>query len=373
MCSTETLHLTMCIADRNQFFVFALFDLAVCVIVTDISILTHSTSQEFNDSVDKDQQPWVGFLNLEGDRAVFPWQFEVRNIDSLFNEKEIERVIIYLVINGEIHGPGLIVATWQKRVVNNALVDLPAGEYIATLTVANPETDDLLGLESEPTTLAVSRNTATDSYVQASALVSKVKAPGIISLVFYVTTAELDDVERIAREWRGGALSVAIYLNLIDQKDIDLVLSSVKAMHAKVEMLGRSALTISYLFATECLPIRESKCRGAFPMTKLINLAVSVVETDLLLLATAADFVSSSLVKASIDPAWLHRMRHIAMQGVALVVPLFWIAHGSSGMFYQTDEYQAEGQIMANLEDYNCTVADKLDLGTLKRLLAHVR
>jgi hypothetical protein len=137
------------------------------------------------------------------------------------------------------------------------------------------------GLESEPRILAISRNTAPNWNVQARALGSEMKALGAITLAFYSTIAELDDVERIARAW-SGALSVAIYLNLFNQNDIDKVISSVKAMlpmHAKAETLGCSALTISFLFATECQLTRESKCRGTFPETKLINLALSVVKS----------------------------------------------------------------------------------------------
>ncbi len=77
--------------------------------------------------------------------------------------------------------------------------------------------------------------------MQAKALGIEIKALGAIALVFYTTIAELDDIERIARAW-SGALSVTIYLNLINQNDIEKVISSVKAMHAKVEMLGCSAL-----------------------------------------------------------------------------------------------------------------------------------
>ena len=220
--------------------------------------------------------------------------------------------------------------------------------------------------------MVISRNTEHDSYVQARALGSEIKAPGVITLVFYATTAELDDVQRIARAWSRGALSVAIYLNFIDQNDIDKVMSSVKAMHAKVEMLGCSALTISFLFAAECVPTRESKCRGTFPATRLINLAISAVKTELMLFVTTADWVPSSLVAASMDPAWLHRIRQSARERIALVVPMFQITDASRRMFGLNNNVREErAQDIAT--DGNCTVGTDDGVGTLRRLMTSVR
>jgi hypothetical protein len=373
-------------ANRGTSALIAWVDIIFCVIVAaDLTSKSKqstpvkpSTTQGINSEspeqpdFEVDPQPWIDFLDLEGDTVVFPWQFEVRNIDRLLNRSEIEQVIVYLVIDSEIHGTGLIVASWQKRIVSNAKVDLPPGEYVATLKVASYVTGDLLGLESEPRILIIPQNTATDWYVQARALSSKVMAPGVITLVFYATVAELDDVERIASAWRGGALSVAIYLNFIDQNDIDKVISSVKAMHAKVEMLGCSALTVSFLYATGCRPTRESKCRGTFPVTQLINLAISVVETDLLLFVTTADWVSNSLVDASIDPSWIHRIRQIAMDGIALVVPMFRIEDVHSRMFDYLNDIPVE-RVQQMVTDENCTVSNQIDSGTLSRLITNVR
>jgi hypothetical protein len=148
-------------AGRGNDLVVVLIDIAVCVIVADlllffsaadlISKSKQSTPQEMNDGPDEpdsyvDPQPWIDFLDLDGDKVVYPWQFEFRNIDRFLNRSEIEQVVVYLVIDGEIHGSGLIIASWQKRIVQDAIVNLPPGEYVASLKVADYATDDLLGL-----------------------------------------------------------------------------------------------------------------------------------------------------------------------------------------------------------------------------------
>jgi hypothetical protein len=288
-----------------------------------VSTIWHRSAGEINDEyrdrIDSwESQPCIDFVDLEKGKVVAPWKFEVRNIDKFLNHSALEGAVIFLVIDDSIHETGFLVSAWQKRVVHYATINLPAGEYVATLRLADPDTQELLGLESPPRLLSVIKHELAYK-TQPAALISSVKPQGLLSLVFIANTHDLDLIESLSVAWR-GPLSVAIFLNYLDLDNLESVLSSIGAMHVRVEESAVSALTISFLSAAECGS--GVSCGDAYPALELTNLAIEAVDTDLLLLTTTQASISLPIVQASADPRWIRGCAEAAAQGVALIVPL---------------------------------------------------
>ena len=271
------------------------------------------------DRISSDAEPSIDFIDLEQGKVVSPWKFEVRNVDKLLNHSSLDGAVILLFIDNSIHETGFMIAAWQKRVVHYATIKLPAGEYTAILRLADPETQGLLGVESPPRILSVVQRKGSH-LTRKGALNSKVETEGFLSLVLHATTRDIDVIETLATAWK-GPLSIAIFLNYLDLDNEESILSSIEAMHTRVEERAASALTITFLSAATC----ESSirfCTAEYPYIDLINLALEYVNTDLLLFITTKDFLSLSIIQASLDPHWIRRCTEASNEGVALIVPL---------------------------------------------------